>query len=178
MPPTSIKVLCVEDNQLVAEALQRKLEGDPAFTWLGWADSQSALLERIAGQTPDVVCMDLDLPGEDTFAMIQMLKERCPAARVLILTGHVRVDHIDRAIDAGVWGYLSKAEESKVIIDSIRQVADGNFVLGTHTREVREGYSPPTVGAGGSLPAETPRPVVTTSPSLWKRMKSIISGAD
>jgi len=139
---TRIRVLCVEDNQLVADAIARKLDGDPDFEWLGWVSTSDALMEAVSRTPPDVVCMDLDVPGQDTFAMVRDLAEKCPAARVLILSGHIRQDYIDRALNAGAWGYLCKGEESRVIVDGIRRVAAGECVLGTIVRETFQGPIP------------------------------------
>lgn len=156
-----IRVLCVEDNQLVAEAIARKLHGHGEFEWLGWVNSAAALTEKITQTCPTVVCMDLDIPGEDTFAMVRSVGERCPAARVLMLTGHVRQDYIDRALSAGAWGYLSKGEESRVIIDGIRRVAAGEFVLGTIARDgfhgSRPNPQPPAAPGPPTEPAPEPR---------------------
>lgn len=146
--PSPVRVLCVEDNQLVADAISRKLEGDSRFQWLGWVDTAEALYETVSRTPPDVVCMDLDIPGQDTFAMVRGLGERCPSARVLMLSGHVRQDLIDNAVSAGAWGYLSKGEESRVIVDGLRRVAEGEFVLGTIARE----------GFHGPLPTDPPAP--------------------
>lgn len=130
-PP--IRVLCVEDNELVADAIGRKLAKDPRFEWLGWVNNQSSLLKQAAEQGPHVVCMDLDMPGQDTVEMIRQLKQTCPATKILILTGHVREEYVNRTVDAGASGYLSKAEESRVIVESIRRIAAGEFVLGRLT---------------------------------------------
>jgi hypothetical protein len=67
---------------------------------------------------------------------------------VLVLTGHARAEYITTAIDAGAWGYLSKAEDSRVIVDSIRRVAAGAFVLGKYTQ--LHYARKDTAGAGGS----------------------------
>lgn len=129
-----VRVLCVEDNKLVADAMKRKLDPADGFEWVGWASNVDELIAAAARTPPDVVCMDLDIPGQDTFAMIRRLGQAAPSARVLVLSGHVRTDYIDRALDAGAWGYLSKGEDSAVIVDAIRRVAAGEFVLGKLTQ--------------------------------------------
>jgi two-component system, NarL family, invasion response regulator UvrY len=133
MTSSPIRVLCVEDNELVADAIGRKLSKDLRFQWLGWVSTKSELLDKARESTPDVVCMDLDIPGQDTIEMIRDLKAVAPSSRVLVLTGHVREDYVNKTVDAGAWGYLSKAEESRVIIESIRRIAAGEFVLGRLT---------------------------------------------
>ena len=136
MVAAPIRVLCVEDNELVADAIGRKLLMDPRFEWLGWVNDQRSLMSKVAAIAPDVVCMDFDIPGQDPLEMIRALKDVSPTSRVLILTGHVREEYVNRTLDAGAWGYLSKAEESRVIVESIRRVASGDFVLGRLTLAV------------------------------------------
>jgi DNA-binding NarL/FixJ family response regulator len=133
MEESPIRVLCVEDNELVADAIGRKLAKDNRFKWLGWVNTAPALLDAAIELKPDVVCMDLDLPGQDTLDMIRALKLKSPGSRVLILTGHLREEFVNKTVDAGARGYLSKAEESRVIIESIRRIAAGEFVLGKLT---------------------------------------------
>ncbi len=133
MGTSPIRVMCVEDNELVADAIGRKLSKDARFEWLGWVNTQPALLSAAIERKPDVVCMDLDIPGQDALQMIRALKAASPNSRVLVLTGHVREDYVNHTVDAGAWGYLSKAEESRVIVESIRRIAAGEFVLGRLT---------------------------------------------
>ena len=133
MPISPIRVLCVEDNELVADAIGRKLARDERFEWLGWVSTGPALLDAAVVLRPDVVCMDLDIPGQDTLEMIRALKLKCPATRVLILSGHLREDYVNQTVEAGASGYLSKAEESRLIIETIRRIAAGEFVLGKLT---------------------------------------------
>ncbi|MFO0832307.1 MAG: response regulator transcription factor [Phycisphaerales bacterium] len=128
-----IKVLCMEDNELVADAIGRKLKRDERFEWLGWVSTGPALASAVVERKPHVVCMDLDIPGQNTVDIIRDLRNHNPGTRVLVLTGHLREDFVNQTIDAGAWGYVSKAEESRVIVDSIHRVAKGEFVLGKLT---------------------------------------------
>lgn len=133
MQTSPIRVLCVEDNELVAEAIGRKLSKDQRFEWLGWVNTAPSLHDMAIAVKPDVVCMDLDIPGQDVLEMIRWLKDASPNSRVLVLTGHVREEFVNQTVDAGAWGYLSKAEDSRIIVESIRRVAAGEFVLGRLT---------------------------------------------
>ncbi len=124
------RVMCVDDNESVAQSLERRLTMDKQFDWLGWLPTCAELIAKAGERRPDVVLLDIDIPGDDTFEAIQNLARRHPSARVLVLSGHVFSDYMDRAIAAGAWGYLSKSEETGLIIDAIRRVAAGEFVLG------------------------------------------------
>lgn len=149
-----IRVLCVEDNQLVAEAIERKLSGDPRFESAGWVNTQPALTERLASSQVDVVCMDLDMPGQDTLEMIRFIRAEHPECRVLVLTGRLGASYVDAAVAAGANGYLSKADESRVILDSIARVRAGEFVLGRYAQTDYRGTTPPPAAAP---PEQAPR---------------------
>ncbi|MBS0186663.1 MAG: response regulator transcription factor [Planctomycetes bacterium] len=130
--PSAIRVMCVEDNELVADVLARKLSGDPAFVWLGWVSDAQALCEKAASENPHVVCMDLHMPGQDAVDMIRRLSRCAPGARVMILSGHDAPESVRAVADAGAWGYLSKAEDSRAIIEAIRRVAAGEKMFGAY----------------------------------------------
>jgi len=141
MLPNPIKVLCVEDNALVGGAMGRKLQGNPDFQWLGWVSTSAELFQKVAETPPDVICMDLDIPGENAFEMIEQLRTRSPQSRVMILSGHFSQKLVDESEIAGAWGYLSKAEESRLIIDSIKRIASGATVFG-RTSDVAKRVTP------------------------------------
>jgi len=160
VPAEPIKVLCVEDNQFVADAIARKLQSHAGFEWLGTVSTLDDLLAKVETVQPDVVCMDYSLPGQDPYLMMKMLDQKCPSARVLMLTGHVSHDLIERAIAEGAWGYLSKAEDSRTIFESIGRVAGGEFVLGEIARQQFRGTVPATGKRGapsqdGAAPRST-----------------------
>jgi DNA-binding NarL/FixJ family response regulator len=171
-PAKPIKVVSVEDNPLVGEAIGRKLKGNPDFEWLGWVDNAQALYDIAQNSAPDIVCMDLDMPGQDAFEMIRELQNVSPHSRVLILSGHVNADFIDQAVNAGAWGYLSKAEDSRIIVDTFRQIAAGNFVIGRLNDYSRR---PVPETRRASEPAQSPQPPAEARESglgsVWTFMK-------
>lgn len=128
-----ISVISVEDNQRVADVLARRLSSDSRFRWLGWAPDEQTLLSVVDQSPPDVVCMDIDMPGQDAFAMMRRLSERCPNARVLVLSGHTMPKLIQEAMEAGAWGYISKADEPSKIVENIRRVARGDLAFSEDT---------------------------------------------
>lgn len=153
-----IRILCMEDNQLVAEAISRKLDREGGFEWLGWVQDSEALLDRVRATKPDVISMDLDMPRVDAFALIGKIKQTVPQSRVMVLSGHVSADLVQRAIESGAAGYLSKAEESRAIVESYRQVAKGALVLGRLSQDAWNDLNPPA-----------PEPEVKAKPSLLRR---------
>lgn len=142
MAQSPVRVICVEDNNLVAEVLARKLSGSSEFEWLGRVGTLEELVAAVHAHRPNVVCMDLHIPGQDTLKMITEVATRFPESRVLVLTGHVTADSINTAVQAGAWGYLSKAESTQLIATSICRVAAGEFVLEGVARQMC-GSEPP-----------------------------------
>lgn len=125
-----IRVLCVDDNPLVADAVTTRLRLAGGFECVGHLLDASTLPDEVARLRPDVVLMDLDMPGAEPFEMMRTLSGTHPDARVLVLSGHVRRDLLDRAIEFGAWGYLSKNDDAETLVAAIRRVAGGEFVLG------------------------------------------------
>jgi DNA-binding NarL/FixJ family response regulator len=125
-----IRVLCVNDNPMVVDAIVTSLRLSGGFDCVGQLLDAARVVEECRQLAPDVVLMDLDMPGVDPFEIMMKLAAQCPSSRILILSGHVRPDLLDRAIECGAWGYLSKNDDSETLISSIRRVAAGEFVLG------------------------------------------------
>jgi len=125
-----IKVLCVDDNFLVAEGIKIKLMLAGGFEWLGQLSDADNLLDEVRRGQPDIVLLDIDMPGKDAFAAMEELRESGLDSRVIMVSGHVRTDLIDRAVEAGAWGYVSKGDGAQAIISAIDQVMAGKFVMG------------------------------------------------
>jgi DNA-binding NarL/FixJ family response regulator len=129
MSPVAIRVLCVDDNQMVAEALQRRIQLESRFEWVGWMPGAEGLLEEVRKTRPHVMLIDIDMPGRDTFEVVHELAQVVPDARAMMFSGYVRGDYIDRAIEAGAWGYVSKNASIDEVLAAIEQVARGEFAM-------------------------------------------------
>jgi two-component system invasion response regulator UvrY len=123
-------VLCVDDNDFVAEALRRKVTHTTGFRWAGWLPSAHDLVATVREGGVDVVLLDLDMPGKDAFEALREVASLYPDVRVVILSGYVRADYIDRAVEAGAWGYISKNESTDTIMQAVRNAAAGAFAFG------------------------------------------------
>lgn len=124
-----IRVLCVDDSGFVADTLRRYLSPDRGFEWVGRLHSSLGLAEEVGRCGPDVVVLDADMAGPDVFEATDDLARRFPSAHVVMLSGHVGPELIDRAIDAGAWGFVSKNDDAESIIGAVRGAAAGAFVL-------------------------------------------------
>lgn len=132
-----IGVLCVDDNPQVAEALRLKLTRTAPFEWIGWLPSADRLRDEAVRSGPAVVLLDLDMPGRDPFAAAADVASQCPASRIVIFSGHVRAELVQKAFDAGVWGYVSKNDGEDELLLAMRRVASGEIAM---SPEVRSTY--------------------------------------
>lgn len=128
-PGSTLRILCVDDNELVVSSLIDRLARDPSLTCVGVVQGREDSYQTIRGALPDVVLMDVDMPGVDTFAIVERLAKDVPDVRVIMFSGHVASAFIEQALDAGAWGYLSKNEEPADLIDAIRRVRRGEIVV-------------------------------------------------
>lgn len=132
-----IGVLCVEDNDLVAHALERKLRGCN-LRWLDRLSSAAGLLEAVNRTMPQVVLLDVDMPGPDVFQAMREVLAAYPESRILIFSGHVRPQLLERAIECGAWGYISKSDGEDALVQAIRDVSAGEFVLSPEVQAIAE----------------------------------------
>jgi len=128
--PNPIKVLCVDDDELVVQILKITLKNVGGFQWLGQLKDAGDLAATARRERPDIVLLDLCMPGKSPFVALEELKQACPSARAIMLTGYANKHMIDRAIEAGAWGYLSKHDEGWSLVAAIKRVAGGEFVMG------------------------------------------------
>lgn len=124
-----IRVLCVDDNRLIAEAMERRFALERGLEWIGWIGDGSKALEAVIERRPTVVMLDIDMPGSDSFELLRRVVDAAPETRVLMFSGHIRTDYINKAVDGGAWGYISKNETIEEILGAIRRVAAGEFVI-------------------------------------------------
>ncbi|MDD5191232.1 MAG: response regulator transcription factor [Dehalococcoidales bacterium] len=119
-----IKVLIVDDHQVVREGLRRILELDKQIQVVGEAKSGDEAINKTATLSPDVVIMDLKMPGMDGIAATQEIKNKKPDVNVLILTLYAE-DFVKQAMEAGASGYILKDSDTEQITKAIHQVNDG-----------------------------------------------------
>lgn len=129
MPVSLIRVLIVDDHPVVRDGLRGMLTSARDLDVVGEAgDGDTAVLE-VQRLAPDVVLMDLRMPGGDGVGAIVRLASAAPAARVLVLTTYDTDADIRRALDAGAAGYLLKDARRDELLRAIRTVAAGRVAL-------------------------------------------------
>lgn len=125
----SIRVLLADDHQLVRAGLRALLESSPDVELVGEARDGAEVLALTNRWCPDVVLMDLRMPGVDGVAATADLAERHPEVRVLVVTTYDTDADIVRATEAGAIGYLLKDASRDELLHAIRAAASGESVL-------------------------------------------------
>jgi two-component system response regulator DegU len=137
-----IRVLCADDNAALIDGLQIKLAVEQDFECVGRVLCTDDLLNEVVESQPDIVLLDIDMPGRESIEVLADVVTKFPDVRVVILSGHVRADYINRALDAGAWGYVAKSEEPDVIVASLRGVARGELAFGLEvTQHLRQSWN-------------------------------------
>jgi DNA-binding NarL/FixJ family response regulator len=122
--PTEIWL--VEDNEIFATGVKRTIDRMDQMSCTGKFRSVEQAFEALAQQSPpDVILLDVQLPGQDGISALSHLKSLAPRAQVVILTVFDDPDKIFRAVCAGASGYILKSSSSQQIADAILQVMDG-----------------------------------------------------
>lgn len=120
-----LRVMLVDDHAVVREGYRRLLEREPDIEVVGEAGNAAQACERALALCPDVVVMDIALPGSSGIeAMRRMLTDR-PQLRVLMFSMHDDAIFSTRALQGGALGYLSKTSAPEVLLEAIRAVSRG-----------------------------------------------------
>ena len=125
-----IKVVMADDHVLLRRALAGYLETQDDFLVLAEAsDGEQALLRTMELQ-PDILLLDLNMPGKSGLDVLPDIRKNAPDVKVLVLTGRDDDIYIMRALRAGAHGYLLKSTDENKLLDAIRKVLDDEIVLG------------------------------------------------
>jgi DNA-binding NarL/FixJ family response regulator len=124
-----IRVLVVDDDALVRAGLSLLLAGAVDITIVGEAADGSEVLPAVAHHQPDVVLMDIRMPGMDGLAATELLRARADAPEVIVLTTFEADDYVMRALRAGASGFLLKDTPPAEIVHAVRAVAAGEPML-------------------------------------------------
>jgi two-component system, NarL family, response regulator DevR len=126
---TSIRLLLVDDHQVVRIGLRTLFESTPGISVVGEADSSDQALAEVIRLKPDVVLLDIRLPTSGGLEVCRRIQELPGEVRVLILTSYSEDQTVYDAIAAGADGYLLKEVESERLVEAVRIVAAGKSVF-------------------------------------------------
>jgi DNA-binding NarL/FixJ family response regulator len=123
------RILLVDDHEVVRLGLKSLLERHPQFDIIGEASSAREALEQVANNHPDVVVMDIRLPGTSGIEACEEITSRFPETRVLMLTSYAEDEMLFSAIRAGASGYVLKQIGGEELVRALEAVARGEALL-------------------------------------------------
>ena len=147
-----ISVLIVDDHAVVRKGVRGYLEAQPDITVAGEAASGEEAVRLAAAHAPDVILMDLVMPGMDGVEATRRVREVSPGSQVIVLTSYHDDDHIFPAIKAGALSYLLKNVRSEELAGAVRAAARGEATLDSPVatrvmQEMRESLTTPQPAA-------------------------------
>lgn len=125
----AIRVMLVDDHAVVRMGFRLLLQGSSDVEVVAEAESGEAACSEYAKIKPDVMVMDLSMPGIGGLEALTRILARNRGARILVLSAHDDTMHPKRVLQAGALGYLSKRSAPEELIEAIRQVAQGKIFL-------------------------------------------------
>jgi NarL family two-component system response regulator LiaR len=124
-----IRVGLIDDHAVVRQGLRAFLAAQPELLVVGEAGSGEQALELVTAQVPDVVLLDLVMPGMDGVETLRRLKQVSPHTQVVVLTSYLQDELIFPAVRAGARSYLLKDAGAEEIAEAVRKAARGEVVL-------------------------------------------------
>jgi len=131
----SLRLVLADDHNIMRRTLVSFLEGRPEFTVVGEAADGETALHQTLTLLPDVLLLDLNMPGKGGLDILPTIRQRAPGVKVLVLTGRDEEWYIVRALRAGAHGYVLKTTDESELIDAISKVMEGHMVLGSGVAE-------------------------------------------
>lgn len=123
------KVLIADDHALVREGARQALQGLPDAEVVGLAEDGESALRLAQRHRPDVLLLDISMPGLNGIDVIPLLKRSCPQTRIVVLSIHQKEVFVQQALAAGALGYVLKTAPISDVLDAVRAVAKGNYFL-------------------------------------------------
>lgn len=154
----AITVAIVEDDAGIREILTRTVERAAGLEFLRCVGSGEAALEEFPALAPNVVIMDLQLPGMNGAECTRQLKRLLPSTQILVFTVFGDSDQVFQALEAGASGYLLKRTPRREVIEAIKQVWEGGAPMsGEVARKVVESFRKPAAAPAQASEALTSR---------------------
>lgn len=129
---TVIRVLLVDDHELVRAGVRRLLSQAPTVQVVGEASDGPEALRLVDSLQPDVVLVDITLPGVNGIDMARQVTRQHPAMRVVGLSMHSRRAYVQAMLEAGAIGYVTKQAKPEVLLEAVQWAAQGRRYLDPH----------------------------------------------
>lgn len=122
-----IKVLVVDDHGVVRDGVSGVLSREPDITIIGTAENADEAIAKTLELRPDVVLMDIDMPGVSCFDAIQIIRSRAQDTKIILVTAHEHDEYLEQALRVKANGYVLKNEGMAALADAVRDVHKGRI---------------------------------------------------
>lgn len=129
-----IRILIADDHAIVRDGLRQVLNAHPDMEVVGEAEDGCRALEAAKSLRPDVVVLDIGMPGLSGLDVIGLIREAQPTVQVVILSMHAKESYVHQALASGATGYVLKASPSSDILEAIRAAHRGEYFLSSRIR--------------------------------------------
>jgi DNA-binding NarL/FixJ family response regulator len=144
----SISVSIVEDDGGVRASLARLIDSSPGFRCLSQHASAESALEELPKAKPEVILMDINLPGINGVECVRRIKPVMPGTQIIMLTVYQNTEHIFNALTAGATGYMLKQTPPAELLAAIRDVHGGGSPMSSHiARKIVQSFQRPAPAA-------------------------------
>jgi DNA-binding NarL/FixJ family response regulator len=124
-----IRCVIADDHEMLRYGVRRLLEDAPDFAVVGEAGDAAEALKLVLEHQPDLVLLDISMPGMSSFESGRLIEEHCPGTRIVYLTMHEDREYVQQALRSGASGYLLKDTPSTLLLNALREVHRGERSL-------------------------------------------------
>jgi DNA-binding NarL/FixJ family response regulator len=161
-----IRIVLVDDHQMMREGVRRMLSEQPGMQVVGEAASGEAALEQVRATNPDLVIMDIHLPGEGGIESSARILAEFPGVKLVVLSADTELATVQKALQVGVSGYITKAGSPVELIKAVQAAMDERVHLSQEVAEVVvQDYMKMVVGR-----SEPAKPVLTDRERLLLKL--------
>lgn len=129
------RIVIVDDHPLMRKGLAQTLETDPAFDVIKQLDRGEELVQRMDELTPDLIIVDVSLPGMSGLELVKHVISQKPNQKILVVSRHDESLYAERVIRAGAKGYVMKLEAGEVLLKAVRKVLNGGIYVSEEVSE-------------------------------------------
>jgi DNA-binding NarL/FixJ family response regulator len=137
-----IRILIADDHAIVRAGIRLLINNQPDMEVVGEAGDGHEALRQARQASPDVVVLDLTMPGGGGLKTLEGLREACPQTRALVLTMHEDPSYLRAALATGASGYVAKSAVDGDLLAAIRSVAQGRYLCDDEPQRQRDSSSP------------------------------------
>jgi two-component system, NarL family, response regulator NreC len=126
---SSYRIILADDHALVREGIKRIIQEDPALKVVDETGDGVELLHLLEESTPDMVILDISMPGMRGVDALKIIKELYPQVKILVLTMHKTTEYLYMSMDNGADGYLLKEDANEILHSAIQSIRDGKTFI-------------------------------------------------